>query len=459
MPGSGESDGVHVCDNVRGAAQFSPVGVEEDVVIVDTCQGFIHFLDSLQKRGLTNLSIVSRSKLVYIRRRMAQFIGVNIDEVPDQRGGAIPKRKPCTTNKTLGSKLKDEMCNSESIDSPISNSSSSFVSIDCVQSSSSDNDKSTVASSVSRSRKSKSAKKISISKLVQNLENRPVHRIATFNEEYGQDLEKYLIKFEDFCCNNFKDNKDFWIGELEGNLKGKTLETFVSLRDYTDGYDEVKLKLLESFRCYGAHQRVAPKNKFKTARLKSGEILFMFSKRLESLFKLAYPKHGVAYSTTLINQFVNAASRTVRELVRSKIMDLKLPKKRVSWDFVQRCVKIRDRENRFMKKNDVSGEDTGDNCKDIAINFSKDPNQHQGVGRYLGNSKHCDLAASRSHQQNYNGRTYYASRGDTRQLYSDSRGDNGWYVRPPALCNVCNRLGHLARDCRSKLNFLCVWCK
>ena len=52
---------------------------------------------------------------------MAQFIGVNIDELPDQSGGAIPKRKKCTeTIKTLGSKPKDEMCNSESSDSPIS---------------------------------------------------------------------------------------------------------------------------------------------------------------------------------------------------------------------------------------------------------------------------------------------------------------------------------------------------
>ena len=24
-------------------------------------------------------------------------------------------------------------------------------------------------------------------------------------------------------------------------------------------------------------------------------------------------------------------------------------------------------------------------------------------------------------------------------------------MRPPTLCNVCNRFGHLARDCRSKL--------
>ena len=49
---------------------------------------------------------------------------VNIDELPDQSGGAIPKRKPRTeTIKTLSSKPKDEMCNSESSDSPISDSS------------------------------------------------------------------------------------------------------------------------------------------------------------------------------------------------------------------------------------------------------------------------------------------------------------------------------------------------
>ena len=222
-----------MCADIGGAAaQASPVGVEEDVIIGDTCQGFIQFLDSLQQRGLTNLSIVSRCKLVDMRRRMAQFIGVNIDELPDERGGAIPKQKPCTeTIKTLGSQPKDKRRNSESSNSPISDSS--VVSIDSVvQSSSSGSDRGTVASSVGRSRKSKSAKKISISKLLQNLDNCQVPRIATFSEDSGQDLEKYLIKFEDFCCNNFKGNKDFWIGELEGNLKGNTLETFVSLRDY-----------------------------------------------------------------------------------------------------------------------------------------------------------------------------------------------------------------------------------
>ena len=36
MPGSGDSGGVHVCADVGGAAaQSSPVGVEEDVVIGD----------------------------------------------------------------------------------------------------------------------------------------------------------------------------------------------------------------------------------------------------------------------------------------------------------------------------------------------------------------------------------------------------------------------------------------
>ena len=97
MTDSGDSGRVHLCAEVGGAAaQSSPVGEEEDVIIGDTCQGFIHILDSLQQRGLTNLSIVSRSKLVDMKRCMTQFIGVNIDELPDLSGGAIPKRQPHT---------------------------------------------------------------------------------------------------------------------------------------------------------------------------------------------------------------------------------------------------------------------------------------------------------------------------------------------------------------------------
>ena len=41
-------------------------------------------------------------------------------------------------------------------------------------------------------------------------------------------------------------------------------------------------------------------------------------------------------------------------------------------------------------------DDTGDNCNDITINFSKVPNQHCGVYQYRGNSKQGDLAASQS---------------------------------------------------------------
>ena len=84
----------------------------------------------------------------------------------------------------------------------------------------------------------------SMRKMLRNLDFCSVPQLETFNETSGQDLVKYLSKFEYYCQENFKGKRYLWVNELERHLSGRVLEALQSLHQFGDNYDEVKSKLL-----------------------------------------------------------------------------------------------------------------------------------------------------------------------------------------------------------------------
>lgn len=76
-----------------------------------------------------------------------------------------------------------------------------------------------------------------LKKLVDKLDNRITLKQELLNEETGQ-------RFKEYCRDNFKGRKYFWIGELEKQLTGKTLKGFRALRDFEDTYEESIFKNL-----------------------------------------------------------------------------------------------------------------------------------------------------------------------------------------------------------------------
>ena len=83
--------------------------------------------------------------------------------------------------------------------------------------------------------------------LVDKLDNKKVPVQVKFNEDSEQQLEDYLVKFEDYCQENIRGSKTFWVDELESRLSGDTLKAFNAIRHVNDDYDTVKLKLLTRF--------------------------------------------------------------------------------------------------------------------------------------------------------------------------------------------------------------------
>ena len=139
-----------------------------------------------------------------------------------------------------------------------------------------------------------------IGKLLKHLDFRSVPKLESFNENIGQNLCQYLEKFEDYCQHNYKGKKYLWINELECHLSGRVLEAFQSLHQFGDGYDEVKGKLLSWYKDEKEIRKAKARKKFETARPKPKESLYIFGNRLETLYKIAYPKNNPDSSNTLV---------------------------------------------------------------------------------------------------------------------------------------------------------------
>ena len=366
----------------------------------------------------------------------------------DRHKGAIPKKKTVSTSDRFNKTIKSEKVVESEVESDCTISLSSDWSGHSSQTSSDDCD-------TKRKKKPQKKKKsrVSISKLLQSLDHRQIPRLTSFNEESGEDLNKYFDKFEEYCENNFKGNKDFWIGELESHLKGKALFSFESFRDYEDCYDDVKVKLLDWFKDYKSKRKEGARTKFRNAQLKSGETLFVFSSRLESLFKIAFPSHKPNHSTTLINQFLNSVPQNVREILRSKTMDYRLKKQKVEWKFIQKCVKIRDHESGLVKNEDSVKEEQFSKQKEITINLSNSGTLQNEISHEarFGNDSACSNDVD--DDRNYRSRVYYSGNNGYKR-----KNNHGYYYNPSPYCTVCNKFGHISRNCQQLSNRLCFIC-
>ena len=68
--------------------------------------------------------------------------------------------------------------------------------------------------------------------LLKKIDSRQLPKLEKFSEESGQSLSTSLIKFENYCKENFRGPKDLWINELENHLKGRILDTFSSYKRF-----------------------------------------------------------------------------------------------------------------------------------------------------------------------------------------------------------------------------------
>ena len=297
-----------------------------------------------------------------------------------------------------------------------------------------------------------------------------------YNEEGGQELKRYLKRFELYCQENIRGGDQYWINELEEHLEGRILENFKLLRDYDDEYTDVKYKLTKWYKDNAEIRKRRRRKKFVNAKQKERESLYIFSIRLQSLFKTAYSNKNPEKSTTLIKQFKQAISRSAREMINTQIMAPKLKNEKPNWSFIQRCVRLREADDEAIDLTSDCSIDSQDGNREVYINLGRsargvgygrvdnrnsyDRNDRQNKGDYRNdnykyqnnNSKREVKDFSRYRDENRN--TAGKPQGDTRnQNYFRNT------VEPPVgkLCYSCNRFGHISRDCRFRLG-LCIIC-
>ena len=147
-------------------------------------------------------------------------------------------------------------------------------------------------------------------------------KLEKFRE--GHNIRQFFQIFEEYCRNNVRGSRKFWSGVLEEYLEGRVLEVYRDLRDEDDEFEDTKDKLMQWYEDTEESRKKGHKKKFKNAQQKEGDSLYLFSIRLESLFKKAYPTHDSKKSSKLLDRFKRTISRKAREALESQIMSAKM---------------------------------------------------------------------------------------------------------------------------------------
>ena len=222
--------------------------------------------------------------------------------------------------------------------------------------------------SASRSRRSRGkANKVAIGAA----DYRMAPKMEKFKE--GGNIKQFFKMFEEYCRNNVRGSRRFWLGALEEQLEGKVLEIFHDLRDEDDEYEDTKEKLIQWYEDTEEVRRKGHKKKFKNAQRREGDSLYIFSIRLESMFKRAYPGHDVHKSSKLFDRFKKAISRKARGALESQVMNAKMKGEQIDWRFVQRWAQLQDTMKDASSGSDVGSDDTRQvrQTKKININLSQ----------------------------------------------------------------------------------------
>ena len=328
--------------------------------------------------------------------------------------------------------------------------------------SSSESDKSTRSTSKKNRRKSENSM---LKKIADKLDNRKIPNQEKFDENSGESLKEYMLKFESYCKANIKGSKRFWISELGEHLDKETLKAFKAIRGVNDEYSEVKKKLLEWYTDMKDIRKKRYRDQFNKIRQEKDESLYMLSSRLEKYYRLAYPKHEIEKSDLLAEKYMDTVPRKFKKQLSSQMLSSKMRNKKIVWSEIQRFARYKDAEM-WKEKRQPSDEE-----KEIIINIEHTEEderrsrterrerklstlQYQQQDRdgpsYNNQQKDFQYREKPSYQKKYNNESYSNYQSYPRKFQS---------FRPPALmrCAYCNRIGHKIDTCYAKLRkcFIC----
>ena len=135
--------------------------------------------------------------------------------------------------------------------------------------------------------------------LLDRLDNRVMPELEPFDEESCESLVNFIKNFEEHYKNNFKGNKQFRVRALEKLFTGRILESYKAIRKVEREYSIIKKRLLSWYEGEKEMRKQKAKRKFEKATVKKDESMLMYSNRLMSLFRLAYPNKKAEKSDNL----------------------------------------------------------------------------------------------------------------------------------------------------------------
>lgn len=401
--------------------------------LVHNCDGIVSFIETLNGQS-ENMSAEELSHIEKLKLSMRKFLdndgkGNNRELEKENKDVYKTGARPKTKEKLWAIKSEDTERSSESSGDE--------------------------SGADERTNKGKRDRKVKdLVEVLNNLDTRKVLRMSKFDEKGEENLEDYLEKFEYFCLNNYKGSEDYWIEELESQLAGRLLDGMKSLKCYTRTYKELKEKLIILYNDQREIRNQKNKKRFKNAQMKQNEQLYLFTTRLEGLYKTAYPKHSVNKSKTLFNKLKESLPSKSREALNTQIMTINLHGRKIdcNWNFIQNWARLADMENENENSCDES---EIKKSREITINLSSSKTKGQSVdgnktdntkSRWINQEKNNDdcsvpVCNVLSHQKQYRPQQRRFERINFRAQQ----------------CVVCYKYGHNERNCRRRLNqcYLC----
>lgn len=297
-----------------------------------------------------------------------------------------------------------------------------------------------------------------ISDMIRYMGARKIPTMEDYDENSGMDFVQYLEDFQTYCEQVIPGKTKFWIPELQSKLTGNVLKVFKSGRTNGDTWKRVKKRLVKWYKSDAQFRKTKFKTLFEQAKPEGGESLFMLAIRMQSLFKMAFPKRGVDTSKTLTDKYLSVIPSDALSIFRAQQAGLKHGGHRIKWEKVKEIASFCDGCREYTRKSLSRDRD------EIVIQLGVDNSDKllEGDNKSQGNYQS-------GYFRKFNGRTFNRSNSvDAPTYHNDSPArrspppllnrrpiDRSMPARSPSAnlqqrrnCYHCGRVGHVVANCR-----------